>query len=69
MYNYNKIIIHDYLADGVTAALQLVVNTLIITIAAVYNSSVAVLEPIVETLTNVASGFWNPVVSTVYFGM
>ena len=74
MCNYScrdffKVKQHDFFTDAITAVLQLVVNTVILTIAAVYNSSVAVLEAVVETLTSVASAFWNPVVSTTYFSM
>lgn len=43
------------------------------TIAAVvelfYNISMAVLHAIGETFTSIASAFWNPVVSNLYFGM
>ena len=50
------------------AVIQLLLDIVLVTCAAVYNSSVAVLEAIVETLTSVTSAFWNPVVSTAYFG-
>ena len=50
------------------AVIQLLLDLILVTCYVVYNSSVAVLEAIVETLTSVTSAFWNPVVSTAYFG-
>ena len=50
------------------AVIQLLLDIILVTCAAVYNCSVAVLEAVVKTLTSVASAFWNPVGSTAYFG-
>ena len=58
----------NFLADTIMAVVQLLLDLILVTCAAVYNSSVAVLEAIVETLTSVTSAFWNPIVSTAYFG-